>query len=104
MLAIRCVGLMLLLLCARLLPAQESIQSIGARAQQLETEGRWNEAAEAYRQILAIDPKSIAALNRLGRTLCAPESVRRRQEVLPRSTSGGSAKLRHQPESWYRFA
>ena len=60
------IGLMLLLSCACLLRAQESIQSIGARAQQLETEGRWNEAAEAYRQILAIDPKSIAALNRLG--------------------------------------
>ncbi len=59
-------ALMLLLPYARLLPAQESIQSIGARAEQLETEGRWNEAAEAYRQILAIDPKSIAALNRLG--------------------------------------
>jgi len=60
------VGLMLLLSCARLLRAQESISVDWRPAQQLETEGRWNEAAEAYRQILAIDPKSIAALNRLG--------------------------------------
>ena len=46
--------------------AQQSIQAIGAQAEEMEREGRWNEAAEGYRQILTLDPKSIAALNRLG--------------------------------------
>src|SRR5271168_640082 len=45
---------------------QPSIQGIGSQAMEMEREGRFNEAAEGYKQILAIDPQSLAALNRLG--------------------------------------
>ena len=56
----------LLLSCAHPVRAQQSIQAIGAQAEEMEREGRWSEAAEGYRQILTLDPNSIAALNRLG--------------------------------------
>ena len=58
--------ILLLLLCARPVPAQQSIQDIGAQAEEMEREGHWNEAANGYRKILELDPKSIPALNRLG--------------------------------------
>ena len=61
--------LFMFLLCAHPAHAQQStpsIQSIGAQAEEMEREGRWNDAAEAYKRILAMDPKSIPALNRLG--------------------------------------
>jgi tetratricopeptide (TPR) repeat protein len=45
---------------------QQSIEDLAARGEQFENEGKWKEAESAYRQILTIDPQSIAALNRLG--------------------------------------
>ncbi|MFN7993551.1 MAG: tetratricopeptide repeat protein [Bryobacteraceae bacterium] len=45
---------------------QQSIQDLAARAEQSENEGKWDDAEAAYREILKIDPQSIAALNRLG--------------------------------------
>ncbi len=36
------------------------------RAEQLENDGKWEDAESVYREILKIDPRSIAALNRLG--------------------------------------
>src|SRR5579872_2441916 len=46
--------------------AGQSIENLAARAEQFENEGKWQEAESAYREILKIDPRSIAALNRLG--------------------------------------
>ena len=45
---------------------QQSIEHLAARAEQLENEGKLEDAESAYREILKIDPRSIAALNRLG--------------------------------------
>src|SRR5216683_4133354 len=45
---------------------QQSIEHLAARAEQLENDGKWEDAESAYREILKIDPRSIAALNRLG--------------------------------------
>src|SRR5213078_1284199 len=46
--------------------AQDAVQALAARAEQFEKVGRWEDAAAAYREILKVDPRSIAALNRLG--------------------------------------
>src|SRR5690349_19507785 len=46
--------------------SEESIESLAARAEQFESNGNWEGAKSAYREILKIDPRSIAALNRLG--------------------------------------
>jgi tetratricopeptide (TPR) repeat protein len=46
--------------------AQDSIESLAARAEQLESNGKWEDAESDYREILKIDPRSVAALNRLG--------------------------------------
>ena len=56
------------LLCLCCLPAwpQPSLDSLVASAERYENEGKWEDAAETYRQIIRIDPGSIAALNRLG--------------------------------------
>ena len=51
--------------CA-LIHAQDDIAALAARAERLEEQGEWQQAAAVYRQILQIDPHSIAALNRLG--------------------------------------
>lgn len=45
---------------------EQQVERLAARAEQLENEGKWDEAAAAYRDILKIDPQSVAALNRLG--------------------------------------
>jgi cytochrome c-type biogenesis protein CcmH/NrfG len=45
---------------------RQQVEQLAAQAEQLESDGKWNEAAAAYRDILRIDPQSIAALNRLG--------------------------------------
>ena len=37
-----------------------------ARAERFESEGKWEQAAGAYLQILRIGPRSVPALNRLG--------------------------------------
>lgn len=49
-----------------LLFPQESIEHLALRAEQLEQNGKWEDAESVYREILGIDPRSIAALNRLG--------------------------------------
>src|SRR5438093_11086775 len=46
--------------------AQDTIQTLAARGEGFEKLERWEDAAAAYRQILKIDARSIAALNRLG--------------------------------------
>src|SRR2546422_691493 len=48
---------------------QDTVQALAARAEQFEALGKWDDAAAVYREILKIDPRSIAALNRLG-TIC----------------------------------
>jgi tetratricopeptide (TPR) repeat protein len=45
---------------------QESIEHLAVHAERLENDGKWEDAESAYREILKIDPQSIAALNRLG--------------------------------------
>ena len=45
---------------------QQSIEQLAVRAEQFENDGKWEDAESAYREILKIDPRSIAALNRLG--------------------------------------
>src|SRR5262245_24884531 len=45
---------------------QAEVEVLAAKAEKLEAQNRWDEAAAAYLQILRIDPQSIAALNRLG--------------------------------------
>lgn len=45
---------------------QQSIANLAARAEQFENNGKLEDAEAAYREILKIDPQSIAALNRLG--------------------------------------
>lgn len=45
---------------------RQSIEHLAARAEQLENDGKLEDAESAYREILKIDPRSIAALNRLG--------------------------------------
>ena len=45
---------------------QQSIEQLAARGEQFENDGKWDDAESAYREILKIDPLSIAALNRLG--------------------------------------
>lgn len=46
--------------------ASDSVQVLAARAEQLEAQGEWQQAAAVYRSILKIRPDSLAALNRLG--------------------------------------
>src|SRR5215831_13745269 len=46
--------------------AQQTVQALAERAEQLEGQGKLGDAAATYREILRIDPHSIAALNRLG--------------------------------------
>ncbi len=46
--------------------AQNSVQGLAAKAEQLEAQGKWAQAATAYESILKIRPYSLAALNRLG--------------------------------------
>lgn len=46
--------------------ASDSIQVLAARAEQLEAQGEWQQAAAVYKSILKIRPDSLAALNRLG--------------------------------------
>jgi tetratricopeptide (TPR) repeat protein len=46
--------------------AADSIQVLAARAEKLEAEGEWQQAAAVYKSILKLNPKSLAALNRLG--------------------------------------
>jgi tetratricopeptide (TPR) repeat protein len=46
--------------------AQDRVADLAARAEHLEEQGQFEQAAAAYRQILQIDPHSIAAFNRLG--------------------------------------
>ncbi len=43
-----------------------TIEALAARAEQFESEAKWEQAVGAYREILRIDPGSVAALNRLG--------------------------------------
>src|SRR4051794_35107697 len=57
-------------------PGQESVQSLAARAERLEEQDKWEEAAAAYRQILKIDARSIPALNRLGALSVRQEKYR----------------------------
>src|SRR5712692_7711084 len=45
--------------------ARTTVQELAARAERLEQLGKWEDAAAVYREILKIDPRSIAALNRL---------------------------------------
>ena len=45
---------------------KQSIEHLAARAEELENAGKLEDAESAYREILKIDPRSIAALNRLG--------------------------------------
>jgi tetratricopeptide (TPR) repeat protein len=45
---------------------QQTIELLAARGEQLENDGKLEDAESAYREILKIDPRSIAALNRLG--------------------------------------
>jgi len=42
------------------------VESLAELAEQFEAHGKWQEATAAYREILKLDPQSIAALNRLG--------------------------------------
>lgn len=46
--------------------AADSIQVLAKRAEQLEAQGEWQQAAAVYKSILKIRPDSLAALNRLG--------------------------------------
>jgi tetratricopeptide (TPR) repeat protein len=72
--AVRLTALALFLSSSAVLPAKalqisippQSLEHLALRAEQLENEGRWEDAESVYRQILKIDPRSIAALNRLG--------------------------------------
>ena len=45
---------------------QDTVRTLAARAERLEEQGQFERAAAAYRQILQIDPHSIAAFNRVG--------------------------------------
>jgi tetratricopeptide (TPR) repeat protein len=45
---------------------QQSVEQLAVRAEQLENHGKLEEAESVYREILKIEPGSIAALNRLG--------------------------------------
>jgi tetratricopeptide (TPR) repeat protein len=49
-----------------LLAPQDSVEQLASRAEELETAGKWEDAESIYHRILDIDPRSIAALNRLG--------------------------------------
>jgi Tfp pilus assembly protein PilF len=46
--------------------AQESIERLAQDAESLEQQGKLAEAAEKYQTVLKINPRSVAALNRLG--------------------------------------
>ena len=45
---------------------QSTILDLAAKAKSFEAQGRWQDAAAEYQQILKVDPRSIAALNALG--------------------------------------
>jgi tetratricopeptide (TPR) repeat protein len=45
---------------------EQSIENLAVRAERFESDGMWENAESIYREILKIDPRSIAALNRLG--------------------------------------
>lgn len=45
---------------------QVSIETLAARAERFENAGQWDDAESVYREILKLDPRSIAALNRIG--------------------------------------
>ena len=49
-----------------LLAQRLSVAQLAERAERFENDGKWEDAESAYREILRIDPSSIAALNRLG--------------------------------------
>jgi len=51
---------------AAMFAPQQSIEDLAGRAEQFEREGKLDDAESAYREILKIDPQSVAALNRLG--------------------------------------
>jgi tetratricopeptide (TPR) repeat protein len=57
-------------------PLSETIDALAARAEQFETEAKWDQAAGAYQEILRIDPRSVAALNRLGALYIRQENYR----------------------------
>src|SRR5256885_14833202 len=59
------IGFLLCLCCFSAWP-QQSVDSLIASAERYENEGKWEDAAEAYQQIIKIEPGSIPALNRLG--------------------------------------
>ncbi len=50
---------------AQALP-QATVSELATRAEQFEAQGRWEEAAAEYQEILKIDPHSVPALNALG--------------------------------------
>ncbi len=52
--------------CTALQVPRQSIERLAERAEQLENDGKLEDAGSVYREILRIDPRSIAALNRLG--------------------------------------
>src|SRR6476620_7738359 len=69
------VSLMLIALFSPTTPASpaialpvplESIEQLALQAEQLEQAGKWEDAESIYHKILGIDPRSIAAINRLG--------------------------------------
>ena len=45
---------------------QSTILDLAAEAESFEAQGRWQDAAAQYQQILKIDPRSVPALNALG--------------------------------------
>src|ERR1700694_1378550 len=59
------IGFLLCLYCLQAWP-QQLFDGLVASAERYESEGKWEDAAETYQQIIKIDPASIAALNRLG--------------------------------------
>lgn len=60
------LGAALAVVSAAIASPQSSIPELAAQADQLEGEGRLDDAFAVYLKILRLDPKSIAALNRLG--------------------------------------
>src|SRR5256884_6748247 len=52
------------------------VEDLAARAERLEAQGKWEDAAASYREILRLDPRSIPALNRLGALYVNQEKFR----------------------------
>src|SRR5580692_7427276 len=68
-----CVALACGLGCAQ---DQDNVAALAARAESFEQQGKLDDAAATYRQILQLDPRSVAALNRLGALSVARQQFR----------------------------